>query len=73
MKQVEELSKAQDSDDLHFPSRYEQDFKSQCVACLWKLHKSYWKNPEFNVVRFINTLTTAIILGVVFWQIGSKM
>ncbi|KAJ6851228.1 ABC transporter G family member 45-like isoform X4 [Iris pallida] len=70
---VEELSKISDQDDLYFPSRYEQNFKSQYAACLWKQHKSYWKNPEHNVVRFITTIMVSLLFGLVFWQLGSKI
>ena len=74
MTLVEELTNEQsDSKDLHFPSRYERDFASQCMACLWKQHKSYWKNPEQNVVRLITTMTVSLLFGVVFWQIGTQM
>ncbi|KAJ3681393.1 hypothetical protein LUZ60_015882 [Juncus effusus] len=59
--------------DLHFPSGYWQSFKSQCIACLWKQHYSYWKNPEHNVVRFVNTFGISLLFGAVFWQIGSTI
>ncbi|XP_020250204.1 ABC transporter G family member 45-like isoform X6 [Asparagus officinalis] len=73
MKQVEELSKRKDSNDLHFTSKYEQNLQYQFVACLWKHLKSYWKNPEHNVVRFVNTFMVALLFGLVFWQVGSKI
>lgn len=73
MEQLEEVSTVQDGEELHFSAKYEQNFKSQCIACLWKQQKSYWKNPEHNVVRFINTFSVSLIFGVVFWQVGSKI
>ncbi|PQQ02524.1 hypothetical protein Pyn_24695 [Prunus yedoensis var. nudiflora] len=33
------------SKDLFFPTQYSQSFFSQCMACLWKQHLSYWRNP----------------------------
>ncbi|CAL9060868.1 unnamed protein product [Musa banksii] len=69
-----ELSKIRpNSEDLHFASEYWQNFGSQCSACLWKLHKSYWKNPEFNVVRFVTTVGTSNLFGTVFCKIGSNI
>ncbi|XP_008776585.4 ABC transporter G family member 45-like isoform X2 [Phoenix dactylifera] len=74
MELVDELSKpTPNSQDLHFPSGYWQSSKSQSMACLWKQHRSYWKNPEHNVVRFVTTIATSLLFGIVFWQIGSKI
>ncbi|XP_020576479.1 ABC transporter G family member 45-like isoform X2 [Phalaenopsis equestris] len=69
---VEELSKRpQNLEELQFLTSC-SSFKMQCLACLWKQNKSYWKNPEHNIVRFITTITTSLLFGVVFWQAGSK-
>uniref|UniRef100_A0ACD5ZKA2 Uncharacterized protein n=1 Tax=Avena sativa TaxID=4498 RepID=A0ACD5ZKA2_AVESA len=61
------------AEDLHFPPRYWQNFRAQCMACLWKQRCAYWKNPEHNVVRFLNTFALAIMFGIVFWQTGSTI
>ncbi|XP_008786438.3 ABC transporter G family member 45-like [Phoenix dactylifera] len=74
MQLVDELSKAQtNSRDLHFPSKYAKSFISQCIACMWKQHRSYWKNPEHNIVRFIITISTALLFGTVFLGTGSNI
>ncbi|KAK1306035.1 ABC transporter G family member 34 [Acorus calamus] len=71
---VKELSNTQSNkEDLHFPTKYAQSFKVQCIACLWKQHKSYWKNPEHNVIRFIITICTSLLFSAVFWKIASKI
>uniref|UniRef100_A0ACD5ZVW4 Uncharacterized protein n=2 Tax=Avena sativa TaxID=4498 RepID=A0ACD5ZVW4_AVESA len=71
---VDELGKpAPNTDDLHFPPRYWQNFRAQCMACLWKQRCAYWKHPEHNVVRFLNTFALAIMFGIVFWQTGSTI
>ncbi|PHT53367.1 Pleiotropic drug resistance protein 1 [Capsicum baccatum] len=31
--------------DLRFDNQYSQPFWTQCMACLWKQHQSYWRNP----------------------------
>ncbi|KAJ8497521.1 hypothetical protein OPV22_008073 [Ensete ventricosum] len=74
MKMVEEMSKRQsNAEDIHFTSKYAKGFWSQCISCLWKQHRSYWKNPEHNVVRFIITITVSVLFGIVFFDIGSKI
>ncbi|KAI3860698.1 hypothetical protein MKX03_014734 [Papaver bracteatum] len=45
--------------DLYFPTKYSRSFFSQCSACLWKQHWSYWRNPQYNAVRFF--FTTIVI------------
>ncbi|KAL5229992.1 hypothetical protein ABZP36_028768 [Zizania latifolia] len=71
---VDELGKPEpNTEDLHFPPRYWQDFRAQCKACLWKQNCAYWKNSEHNVVRFINTFAVSIMFGIVFWKIGSTI
>uniref|UniRef100_A0A0D9XAF4 ABC transporter domain-containing protein n=1 Tax=Leersia perrieri TaxID=77586 RepID=A0A0D9XAF4_9ORYZ len=71
---IDDLEKPEpNTEDLHFPPRYWQDFKAQCMACLWKQNCAYWKNSEHNVVRFINTFAVSIMFGIVFWKIGSTI
>ncbi|GLJ45897.1 hypothetical protein SUGI_0966190 [Cryptomeria japonica] len=71
---IEELSKpAGGSKDLHFNSEFAQPFVVQMLACLWKQHWSYWRNPQYNVVRFLFTFTCALLFGTVFWRMGSKI
>ncbi|PQQ20294.1 pleiotropic drug resistance protein 1-like isoform X1 [Prunus yedoensis var. nudiflora] len=49
---IQELSTpTPDSKDLHFPTQYSQSFFTQCLACLWKQHVSYWRNPQYSAVR----------------------
>ncbi|KAJ1688214.1 hypothetical protein LUZ63_019604 [Rhynchospora breviuscula] len=61
------------SSDLYFPTQYSQSFFTQCMACLWKQHLSYWRNPSYTAVRFFFTLMVALLLGSIFWQLGSKI
>jgi len=74
MALVDELIKQRaDQKDLYFPPGYWPNFKAQCMACLWKQHCSFWKNPELNVARLLNTFGISVTFGIVFWQIGSTM
>lgn len=58
--------------DLHFATQFSQPFLTQCVACLWKQHWSYWRNPLYSAVRIIYTTFLALIFGSMFWDIGQK-
>ncbi|XP_039117422.1 ABC transporter G family member 35-like isoform X1 [Dioscorea cayenensis subsp. rotundata] len=60
------------SSDLHFPSQYSQNFFTQCMACLWKQHLSYWRNPPYTAVRFFFTTIIALLFGTIFWDLGTK-
>ncbi|XP_009343426.2 pleiotropic drug resistance protein 1 [Pyrus x bretschneideri] len=63
---------ASPSKDLYFPTRYSQPFLVQTIACLWKQHWSYWRNPLYNAVRLLFTTVIALMLGSMFWNLGSK-
>ncbi|XP_015580484.2 pleiotropic drug resistance protein 1 isoform X2 [Ricinus communis] len=70
---IEELSKpVPGSRDLYFPTQYSQPFVTQCLACLWKQHRSYWCNPRYTAVRLIFTIFTGLVLGSMFWNLGMK-
>ncbi|KAF8400719.1 hypothetical protein HHK36_014019 [Tetracentron sinense] len=70
---IRELSSAPpSSQDLHFSSQYSQSFLTQCIACLWKQHWSYWRNPPYNAVRLLFTTILALMFGTIFLGLGSK-
>lgn len=70
---IKELSTpAPGSKDLHFPSQYSQPFLTQCIACLWKQHWSYWRNTQYTAIRLIYTTFVALMFGTMFWNLGSK-
>ncbi|KAL3650719.1 transcription factor [Castilleja foliolosa] len=58
--------------DLYFPTKYSQSFLTQCIACLWKQHWSYWRNPPYTAIRFLVTTLIALIFGTMFWDLGSR-
>ncbi|CAJ1951217.1 unnamed protein product [Sphenostylis stenocarpa] len=60
------------SKDLHFPTQYAQSLLVQCLACLWKQHWSYWRNPPYTAVRFLSTTVIAVMFGTMFWDLGGK-
>ncbi|XP_010925283.1 ABC transporter G family member 39 isoform X2 [Elaeis guineensis] len=61
------------SKDLFFPTKYSQPFLTQCMACLWKQHKSYWRNPSYTATRIFFTTVIAFIFGTIFWRLGKKV
>jgi hypothetical protein len=32
----------------------------------------YWRNPSYNAIRMFFTILSALLLGSIFWNIGSK-
>ncbi|XP_068652846.1 ABC transporter G family member 39-like [Aristolochia californica] len=71
---IEELNKpAPGSEDIHFETKFSQPFWIQAKACLWKQHWSYWRNPQYNAVRFFFTFICALLFGSIFWNMGGKM
>ncbi|KAJ9555193.1 hypothetical protein OSB04_009807 [Centaurea solstitialis] len=60
------------SADIEFRTQYSQSFWTQCMACLWKQHWSYWRNPPYTAVRFLFTTFIALMFGTIFWDMGSK-
>ncbi|KAI5057342.1 hypothetical protein GOP47_0027357 [Adiantum capillus-veneris] len=60
------------SEDLSFATTYSQPFLQQCMACLWKQHWSYWRNPYYNAVRMLFTSAIALLCGTIFWNLGGK-
>ncbi|XP_027333289.1 pleiotropic drug resistance protein 1-like isoform X2 [Abrus precatorius] len=70
---IQELSiPPQGSKDLHFDSQYSQTLVTQCKACLWKQHLSYWRNTSYTAVRLLFTTLIALLFGIIFWDIGLK-
>ncbi|EHA8590358.1 ABC transporter G family member 39 [Cocos nucifera] len=61
------------SKDLFFPTKYSQPFLTQCMACLWKQHKSYWRNPSYTATRIFFTTVIAFIFGTIFWRLGKRI
>ncbi|KAI3523836.1 hypothetical protein L1887_02277 [Cichorium endivia] len=61
------------SKDLFFRTKFTQPFIIQCKACLWKQHWSYWRNPQYNLIRFITTIVIAGLFGAIFFKKGENI
>ncbi|ONK76807.1 uncharacterized protein A4U43_C02F40 [Asparagus officinalis] len=57
---------------LRFSSKFSQDTLSQFRICYWKQNLVYWRSPKYNAVRLFFTTISALILGSVFWNVGSR-
>ncbi|KAF8395358.1 hypothetical protein HHK36_019304 [Tetracentron sinense] len=70
---INELSNpAPGSQDLYFRTKYSQTFTTQCKACFWKQHWSYWRNSQYNAIRFFMTVVIGVLFGFIFWNKGDQ-
>ncbi|KAM7522073.1 hypothetical protein LguiA_011975 [Lonicera macranthoides] len=60
------------SQPLKFDSTYSQDAVFQFRTCLWKQNLVYWRSPPYNAVRLFFTTMSALIIGSIFWNVGSR-
>ncbi|XP_022859772.1 ABC transporter G family member 29-like, partial [Olea europaea var. sylvestris] len=70
---VKELGKpSPGAKDIYFPTQYSQPIWNQFKSCLWKQWWTYWRSPDYNLVRHFFTLACALIVGTIFWRVGTK-
>lgn len=60
------------SKDLAFPTQYPLNSFEQLRTITWKQKLTYWRSPDYNLVRFAFTFFTGLICGSIFWQVGTK-
>lgn len=71
---VKELSKPPPgTSDLYFSTQYSQSSFGQFKFCLWKQWWTYWRSPDYNLVRMFFAVLTGLLLGLLFWRVGAKM
>ncbi|KAJ4718044.1 Pleiotropic drug resistance ABC transporter [Melia azedarach] len=58
--------------DLYFDTQYSQSTWGQFKSCLWKQWWTYWRSPDYNLVRYCFTLVAALMVGTIFWKVGTK-
>ncbi|XP_061359145.1 ABC transporter G family member 36 [Gastrolobium bilobum] len=58
--------------DLYFTSQFSQNTWGQFTSCIWKQWLTYWRSPDYNLVRYFFTLAAALMVGTVFWKVGKK-
>ncbi|KAK2403946.1 pleiotropic drug resistance protein [Trifolium repens] len=59
--------------DLNFATKHSRSFITQCKGCFWKQQWSYWRNPQYNAIRFFLSVSVGVIFGLIFWQKGDKL
>lgn len=70
---VKELSvPPQGASDLYFATEFSQSSWGQFKSCLWKQWWTYWRSPDYNLVRYFFTLAAALMVGTIFWNVGTK-
>jgi hypothetical protein len=73
MKMVQDLKVPEPGmKDLFFPTPYSQPALKQLKIIMWKQFVTYWRSPDYNLVRYAFTLFAAVIFGSLFWQIGAN-
>ena len=60
------------AEDLYFATQFSQSTWGQFKSCLWKTWWTYWRSPDYNLVRFSFTLAAALMVGTIFWKVGTK-
>nr|XP_043611609.1 ABC transporter G family member 29-like [Erigeron canadensis] len=58
--------------DMTFKTMYSQSMWGQFKCCMQKQWWRYWRTPDYNLVRFFFALVTALLLGTIFWKVGTK-
>ncbi|KAF9690091.1 hypothetical protein SADUNF_Sadunf01G0159800 [Salix dunnii] len=58
--------------DLYFATQYSESVWGQFKSCLWKQWWTYWRSPDYNLVRYFFTLVCALMVGSIFWKVGAK-
>ncbi|VVA97859.1 unnamed protein product [Arabis nemorensis] len=72
-KLVKEVSTPpQGAQDLYFSTQFSQSLLGQFKSCLWKQWITYWRTPDYNLARFFFTLVAALMVGTIFWKVGTK-
>ncbi|XP_063937253.1 pleiotropic drug resistance protein 3 [Daucus carota subsp. sativus] len=74
IEQIKVLREPQGSSrELHFPTQFPRNGWEQYKACLWKQNLSYWRSPSYNFKCLSFATVSAVLMGVVLWQKGTKI
>ncbi|CAN6886391.1 unnamed protein product [Brassica oleracea] len=61
----------QGAKDLYFSTQFSESFLGQFKSCLWKQWITYWRTPDYNLARFFFTFFAALMVGSIFWKVGT--
>ncbi|XP_051142940.1 ABC transporter G family member 31-like [Andrographis paniculata] len=62
----------EDSQPLKFNTKFARSTLSQFKICFWKQKIIYWRKPHYNGIKMLFTTFCAVIIGTIFWDVGSK-
>ncbi len=60
------------SKPLAFKHAYPQSFGRQLQLLLTRFSLTYWRSPFYNTVRFTFTIALGLIIGAMYWRLGSR-
>ena len=60
------------SSPLKFTSRYSRGLIDQFRLLLLRNSREYWRMPDYNTVRVYFTCLFGLVLGAVYWRIGTE-
>jgi hypothetical protein len=60
------------SKPLHFAHAFPQSQSRQLALLLKKNMLTYWRSPFYNTVRFTFTIALGLIIGAIYWRLGSR-
>ncbi|KAL3714540.1 hypothetical protein ACJRO7_006455 [Eucalyptus globulus] len=58
--------------EMCFSAGFRQNRWEQFKTCLWKQHLTYWRSPEYNLVRLIFITASSIFCAALLWQKGNE-
>ncbi|GLC47082.1 hypothetical protein PLESTM_002024000 [Pleodorina starrii] len=60
------------SEPLGFSRRYAVSIGSQFALLMRRALVTYWRNPPYNVLRYMVTLSMGVLFGTLYWDRGNK-
>ncbi|KAL3714543.1 hypothetical protein ACJRO7_006458 [Eucalyptus globulus] len=58
--------------EMCFSAGFRQNRWEQFKTCLWKQHLTYWRSPEYNLVRLIFITASSFFCAALLWQKGNE-
>ncbi|KAI8334802.1 ABC-2 type transporter-domain-containing protein [Chlamydoabsidia padenii] len=69
-QELEQIHQTVDLNPTRKSSTYATSLWTQFVLVYKRMALSYWRSPEYNVGRFLNIVTTALLTGFTYWKLG---
>ncbi|KAI6672615.1 hypothetical protein NL676_000521 [Syzygium grande] len=59
--------------EMCFPDCFPQNRWEQFKTCLWKQRLTYWRSPQYNLVRLIFIAASSFLCAALLWQKGKEI